>query len=262
MKINYNVTGADRKKLVLAIVEITGEPMNYKGAPTFGYAVGRYYIDKTGVLIGEDNSKLVADLKGLHSFKAASEEYDTPLPEAEPIPEDFQIPYEAEFGGRPSLYHDFEEPPAYGRPEPDNLDLTVELPIDGFTEESLSNLEKIVASKATLIKRALGAEALPIEKTDTTIKFPWFKVKDDSGEAEAYTAFVSGLCALAKEQKRVTAKEKPVENEKFAFRVFLIRLGFIGDEYKRARKLLMKNLTGNSAFKSGAPAKEEEQSDE
>lgn len=262
MKINYNVTGADRKKLVLAIVEITGQQMNYKGAPTFGYEVGRYYIDKTGMLIGEDNSDLVADLLGLHSFKAVSEEYDTPLLEEEPIPEDVQIPYEAEFGGRPSPYCDAEEPPAYGSPESDNLNLTVELPIEGFTEEALSNLEKIVASKATLIKKALSVEVLTIEKTDTTIKFPWFKLNGDSGEAEAYSAFITGLCSLAKEQKRVTAKEKPVENEKFTFRVFLIRLGFIGDEYKVVRKLLMKNLTGNSAFKNGAPAKEGSQGDE
>ena len=58
------------------------------------------------------------------------------------------------------------------------------------------------------------------------------------------------------QQKRVTAKEKPVENEKFAFRVFLIRLGFVGDEYKVARKILLNNLSGNSAFKNGMPSKE------
>jgi hypothetical protein len=59
----------------------------------------------------------------------------------------------------------------------------------------------------------------------------------------------------------VTAKDKPVENEKFAFRVFLIRLGFVGDEYKTARKILLRNLSGNSAFKNGAPAKVTEVSD-
>lgn len=261
MRINYNVTGPERKKLVQAISELTGDPMNYKGAPTFGYEVGRYHIDKTGMLIGEDNSELVADLLGLHDFKAVSEEYDIPLLEAEPVPEDVQIPYEAELGGRASPYCDNEEPPAYGTTEPDNS-LTVEMPIDGFTEEALSNLEKIVASKATLIKKAVGAEALPIERMATTIKFPWFKLKGVSGEAEAYTAFVSGLCALAKKQLRVTAKERPVENEKYTFRVFLIRLGFVGDEFKAARKLLMKNLSGNSAFRDGTPNKEGGEHDE
>ncbi len=41
------------------------------------------------------------------------------------------------------------------------------------------------------------------------------------------------------------------DNDKYAFRCFLLRLGFIGDEYKAARKILLGNLTGNSAFRHG-----------
>lgn len=135
--------------------------------------------------------------------------------------------------------------------------LTVEMPLDGFTDESLSNLEKLIASKAALIKKSLGIDTLPIERTETTLKFPWFHFGASGEEVAAYTRLISALCALAKEQKRVNAREKPVENEKFAFRVFLIRLGFVGDEYKTARKLLLKNLLGNSAFKNGTPVKTE-----
>ena len=51
-------------------------------------------------------------------------------------------------------------------------------------------------------------------------------------------------------QKRVQAKEKPVENEKYAFRCFLLRLGFIGAEYKQTRKVLLKNFEGSSAFRT------------
>ena len=57
---------------------------------------------------------------------------------------------------------------------------------------------------------------------------------------------------MAKNQKRVTAKDKDVDNDKYAFRCFLLRLGFIGAEYKADRKILLKNLTGSSAFKGGA----------
>ena len=57
---------------------------------------------------------------------------------------------------------------------------------------------------------------------------------------------------MSKEQKRITASEKEVENEKYAFRCFLLRLGFIGTEYKTDRKILLQNLSGSSAFKSGA----------
>ena len=56
---------------------------------------------------------------------------------------------------------------------------------------------------------------------------------------------------FAKTAKRVTAKEKDTDNEKYAFRCFLLRLGFIGDEFKGARKILLSRLSGSSAFKSG-----------
>ena len=63
--------------------------------------------------------------------------------------------------------------------------------------------------------------------------------------------FITKLCEMAKNAKRVTAKEKESANPKYEFRCFLLRLGFIGDEYKADRKLLLKNLSGSSAFKSG-----------
>ena len=55
---------------------------------------------------------------------------------------------------------------------------------------------------------------------------------------------------MARNQQRVSAKEKEVDNEKYAFRCFLLRLGFIGNEYKTERKILMKNLSGSAAFKN------------
>lgn len=70
--------------------------------------------------------------------------------------------------------------------------------------------------------------------------------------AKAATALIAALCRMSVERKRITCTEKEVDNEKYAFRCFLLRLGFIGDEYKAERKTLLKNLAGNSAFKSGA----------
>ena len=63
---------------------------------------------------------------------------------------------------------------------------------------------------------------------------------------------VTALCRMAKTSTRVNGSKKPVENEKYAFRCFLLRLGFIGDEYKEARKILLRNFSGSSAFKGGA----------
>ena len=55
---------------------------------------------------------------------------------------------------------------------------------------------------------------------------------------------------MAKNQTRITAKEKEVENERYAFRCFLLRLGFIGNDYKVERKVLLRNLAGSAAFKT------------
>jgi len=239
MKLSYNLTGAQRNVLVDVISQELNTSTNYLGIPTFAYEVGGYHIDKKGTVTGNDNMDLEDALhqKGFDAIEREYDETDT---------------YESCLGGMGAL-PSVEE--LCGEAEPDRL--TIEIPLEGFTEEAIANLEKLIASKASLIKKAIDAESLTLERTETTFRFPWFKLPADSCVVHAYTRFVAALCTAAKEQKRVTAHEKIVENEKFAFRVFLIRLGFIGDEYKAARKILLSNLTGNSAFKNGRPESED-----
>ena len=104
-------------------------------------------------------------------------------------------------------------------------------------------------SKSVLIKKALGAETLELEITDDTVRFPWFADGTDPDAVKAYTHFVAALCEMARVQKRINAREKVADNDKYAFRCFLLRLGFIGEAYKQERKILLKNLSGNSSFK-------------
>ena len=106
-------------------------------------------------------------------------------------------------------------------------------------------------SKASLLKAALAVQELPILVTEETISFPWFEGVVDAENCSAYTILITALCKMAKEAKRVTAIEKEVDNEKYAFRCFLLRLGFIGEEYKQDRKILLRKLSGSGAFKSG-----------
>jgi len=219
MEIKFNVTGERRKELARAVSEITDQPMNYKGAPTFAYVVGDFTIDKTGTLdfpISVDSDLVQTVLSGLTNRGFSFDESEV------------------------------------------QDKLVIEMPLEGFTEGSIANLEKLIASKANLIKKTTGAETLAIERTETTLKFPWFNLPLEADEVSAYSRLIGALCAAAKEQKRVNAREKNVENEKFAFRVFLIRLGFVGDEYKATRKILLRNLSGNSAFKSGKPKNSDE----
>jgi len=132
---------------------------------------------------------------------------------------------------------------------PSSTWLTISLPLD---KVEVGKLTRLLEAKGNLIKKALGVDGLPIEIGEDTISFPWFQELPDADTSTAYTHFISALCRMSKEQKRVTATEKEVDNEKYAFRCFLLRLGFIGEEYKTVRKILLKNLTGSSAFKSGA----------
>lgn len=238
MKINYNVTGKERKALVEVLSKELNITAKYMGAPTFAYMVENYTINKNGILEGEDNSVLVSNLLGLYDFKAITEEYDNPLLQVEPVPFDLQIPYE--------------EPEAYGIHEKrDDLPyLTVEMPREYFTEVALDNLKKILSSKEELIKKAIGADSIPVVEGEKIISFPWFIGEHSSDEVKAYTRFVAALSKMAKTQKRINATEKNVENEKYAFRCFLLRLGFIGEEYKDERKILLSKLSGNSAFKT------------
>lgn len=113
-----------------------------------------------------------------------------------------------------------------------------------------SNLTKLLEAKGNLIRKALGITDLRVEVLEDRVAFPWFS-QVDADSAAAYTHFISALCEMSRNAKRVTATEKPVDNEKYAFRCFLLRLGFIGSEYKAERKILLKNLSGSSAFKNG-----------
>ena len=107
-------------------------------------------------------------------------------------------------------------------------------------------------SKQSLIKKALGTDNLPIEVTEGRISFPWFHGTPIQVVPKPTSTSSPAFARWPKEVKRVTAIEKPIANEKYAFRCFLLRLGFIGNEYKTYRKILLKNLTGSAAFKSDA----------
>ncbi len=232
MKINYNVTGEQRKELVKAIGAILQVKPVYKKMPSCAYEIGDITVDKNGTLICEDdaNAERIAHNLIADGFTAADDATESTAEEAAPVAD-----------------ADLDAPDS----------LTISMPKDGFTDEAIANLKHLVESKATLIKKALGAKNLTITVEDDKISFPWFAGFPAPDEISAYAKFIGKLCGMAKTQKRVTAKDKDVNNDKYAFRCFLLRLGFIGAEYKSDRKILLKNLTGSSAFKGGAPDADE-----
>lgn len=224
MTIRYNRTGADRKPLIAAISAITGAEAKYLGAPSFAYQVDYFTIDRNGAVTFDD--------------RADSEEVENLIErlarmgfEAEPVEREADT--------------EVEQPVAHDG-------LTIQLPADSFTPEALNNLHSLIAAKGKLLRKALGVDLLPIQMEADTVSFPWFGGEATGEEVKAYTHLITALCDMARKQKRIIAREKDTDNDKYAFRCFLLRLGFIGAEYKTERKILLRNLTGNGAFKAGA----------
>ncbi len=235
MNINYNVTGSDRKRLVSIITRMTGEKATYQGAPTMAYTVSGFTVSRDGALTWDDtiDNHTVLRLADMLEAEGFQPEEPIDLPE-----EDESIPYT----GEDLTSEEMSE------------GLTISMPMDGFNPDSIDRLQKLVDSKARLIKKALGAQSLKIRIRNDKVEFPWWTRMPEPEETQAYLAFIANLCAMAKEAKRVVATEKPVESEKFAFRVWLLRLGFSGSEYKAQRAILLKNLSGSAAFPTKAAA--------
>lgn len=222
MILHFNVSGEIRKKMVNAIEKETGIKAVYLGLPSFAYQVGNYKIGKNGELkfndeLSIDETSTIINACVLTTGKHPEEWDDNATEEVK-------------------------------APQMEDVGLTVAIPLE---QVKVENLEAILTSKAGLIKKALSVSELPIMVDEENVSFPWFTEGLDEEYIQAYTEFIVALCKMSVTQKRVQAKEKEFDNEKYAFRCFLLRLGFIGDEYKLDRKILLKNLKGSAAFKSG-----------
>ena len=224
MEVKFNVTGARRKMMVGVISDIIEVRSVYMGMPTAAYTIDFFTVTKDGTLVFDDRSDSEIVEKVLEGLEQAGFE-------CEPCETETDIDLTEEDNAAQS----------------DTTGLTVEIPLEAV---QVGNLTKILEGKGSLIKKALGINDLRFEVKDDRISFPWFsEVEPD--EATAYSHFISALCEMAKNQKRITAKEKETDNDKYAFRCFLLRLGFIGAEFKTERKILLRNLTGSSAFNGG-----------
>ena len=238
MTVNYNATGTRRKDMVKKVSEaLGGWEVKYLGAPTFSYRVGDFEIDRNGALIFDDrtDSKLVESV--LEALAQAGFE-------CEEAQEDIAAMTNAD--------GETEKPePTDSTTADEPISLSVSLPRESFTATALDNLDGLLESKGNLIKKAFGIEEASYTLTDDRITFNWLHGEVTPESSKACQDFIGKLCEMARNQKRVTAKPKSYENEKYAFRCFLLRLGLICNEYKTSRKILLQNLSGNSSWKDG-----------
>jgi hypothetical protein len=86
--------------------------------------------------------------------------------------------------------------------------------------------------------------------TRGTVEFRMFPATLHAGKIKTYIQFCQAICFQALRQQRTSSKKTESTNEKYTFRTWLIRLGLNGEEYKTARYHLLKNLSGNIAWRN------------
>lgn len=96
--------------------------------------------------------------------------------------------------------------------------------------------------------------------TKGTIEFRLFQFADPAngkrnglhaGELKAYIQLCLAMSQLAKQLRSASCKPQQTENEKYAFRCWMLRLGFIGEEFATAREILLRNMDGNASWRNG-----------
>ncbi|MCD2347198.1 virulence-related protein [Clostridium guangxiense] len=233
----------ERKEIVKLLGEHFGVKPKYMGAPSFAYQIetteGVMIIDKAGKV--ENSEGVVIELEELLRNS-----------------EEVQVKEEAE-------------------------DSEVTFLMEEHTGISLRNLINMIASKQTLIKKAMEIEndivteafikgindvrivgvedfkivaiEIGLEKCQG-IKFDFkkgilqFKFVESFENTKTANQFAEALNESSKKIKYSSAKERQTDNEKYTFRTWLLRLGFIGNRYKEARNQLLKNLNGNGSFRN------------
>ena len=75
-----------------------------------------------------------------------------------------------------------------------------------------------------------------------------------AGQLKSYIQLCLALSQMAKTVKTASPKPQQNENPKYAMRTWLLRLGFIGEEFATARDLLTRRLAGDAAFRNGRAA--------
>ena len=253
----------DRKEIVKVLGEHFGVKPEYLGVPSFAYQIKTeketYTIDRAGKITNEEGIEL--ELETILNGTVEEE------------------------------INQAEEQIEVTATEPQNTPYKIEIKMEGHTGITLRNLINMIYSKQELIQKSLGisesiinedfvkgankakvqtledfkrvvdnigkdnCKEIEFDFENKKIFFKFINEETDAEKVKAYTQFIELLDQSAKELKHASAKVSVTDNPKFTFRVFLIRLGMVGDEYKTTRKILLKNLEGNAAFRYGKPEK-------
>lgn len=264
----------DRKQLIKMLETKYGVKAKYLWTPTFAYEITigdtTYTIDKEGKILAPSGEELQAE-----ELLNETLETEEVIADAEPLDDMTAEPN-----------------PNEKATDSECMDYEITLPMEGHNAKTLRNLINMTYAKQMLIMKALGMRGeiltetfvsdlnqTPIETleefraaieqtpnfSNQSIGFNFaektlsFKVELTPEKVESAISLFALINKNAIAQHYASFKVKLTTNEKYTFRTWLLRLGMIGDEYKKVRKELLKNLSGNGAFREPNKAGEEDE---
>ena len=268
----YKIAVPDRKVLVKRIEELTGLQRKYTHLPECAFIIGAYKVTKEGMLEArEPDADLISTLIAEGLIDAEAEQT------AEEPAEEIQVIDAGEF--------------LTGNGEKEAIKPNLEFPMDMHNGASLRNLLNLIHSRGSLISKATGGKFavddgfIEFLKTDfgvtsaeefmeklseyeeehgsvltgisitgDRLTFTGFPPTPDDDEIDAFKNLAIMMNRQAITQKRIQPKPVDESNEKYAFRIWMIRIGLNGDDYKQTRKYLLKRLNGHTSFRTQADA--------
>lgn len=225
----------DRRALIAALEQEEGLAAAYQGAPSFRYVIGDYTVLRDGSLEVEDakaDTALIGRLADAGLVEGAA------------------------------------------------ADTGISFPMDGFSGRTMTNIVNSLAARGGMINKAIGkpdaihmgaklVRTLKAENPDTISEFMDALHRSGGEKAmrglriveerlvftglpdtPACHALAERIVQAAATRGWIKAREPETENEKYSFRVWLNALGMKGQEYAAARAELLKNLSGDSAFRT------------
>lgn len=287
MEIKYNIEKNQRKALAQKIAEIIGAEVKYLGVPSCAYQIDFFILGKDAVLSFTDRSDTEIVEKVLDGLADAGYTSETVTsPEGTEIDaEESANPEDAGEGvaepDENTNENDEPETETDGFP----IAVTVALPLTDHTVQSLTNLICMIHARGALLSKATGGafaadkslvdeigkhdfrsiykliafireweetnpELKGIRFADDKLIYDGFGEAPDSDHVQAFTNLAAAMNSMAITQKRVQAKDVDDSNEKYAMRVWLVRIGFGGADHKTDRRILLEHLTGHTAFRN------------
>ncbi|WP_426705021.1 DUF4314 domain-containing protein [Corynebacterium auriscanis] len=201
-----------RAEVAKLIAQATGTEARYLKAPSMAYQIGQYRLTRDAHLEGPE---LTEQLRQVLTSRGVT----ITAPEKE-------------------------------------VGLAIMVPAASLGEQGRDNLTALMRAYGPLIARALslpapaGVEYIRHEDAGLVARFAWFTTLPDAEVASACQDFITALVAMAMTARRVRGRAPQSDNDRYAMRTFLNRLGLSGDEHKATRRVLTRNLEGNGAWRT------------